>query len=80
MNMRLIPERSDNIAFARRGIPAHTLSTFGLHPEYHTVNDEVEHVDFAHMTAVVEGAARAVRLLTDGPKPEWKPGGRPASR
>ena len=70
-------ERSDNIAFARRGIPAHTLSTFNLHPEYHTVNDEVEHVDFAHMTAVVEAAARAVRLLTDGPKPEWKPGGRP---
>jgi Zn-dependent M28 family amino/carboxypeptidase len=70
-------ERSDNIVFARRGIPAHTLSSFNLHADYHTVNDEVERVDFAHMTAVIEAAARAVRLLADGVKPEWKPGGRP---
>ncbi|HEU4631776.1 MAG TPA: M20/M25/M40 family metallo-hydrolase [Gemmatimonadaceae bacterium] len=70
-------ERSDNIAFARAGIPAHTLSTFNLHADYHTVDDEVERVDFPHMTRVIQAAVRAVRLLTDGPKPEWKPGGRP---
>jgi hypothetical protein len=70
-------ERSDNIAFARAGIPAHTLSTFNLHADYHTVDDEVERVDFPHMTSVIQAAVRAVRLLTDGPKPEWKPGGRP---
>jgi Zn-dependent M28 family amino/carboxypeptidase len=70
-------ERSDNIAFARAGIPAHTLSTFNLHADYHTVDDEVERVDFAHMTSVIQAGVRAVRLLTDGPKPEWKPGGRP---
>jgi hypothetical protein len=70
-------QRSDNIAFARRGIPAHTLSTFDLHPEYHTPNDEVERVDFAHMTAVIAAAVRATRLLSDGAKPEWHPGGRP---
>jgi len=27
--------RSDNIGFARRGIVAHTLSTFNLHTDYH---------------------------------------------
>jgi len=70
-------QRSDNIAFARRGIPAHTLSTFDLHAEYHTPNDEVERVDFAHMTAVIAAAVRATRLLSDGAKPVWHPGGRP---
>src|ERR1051325_5315251 len=33
-------QRSDNIAFARLGIPAHTLSTFNLHRDYHQVTDE----------------------------------------
>ena len=28
-------ERSDNIAFARRGIPAHTLSSYNMHHDYH---------------------------------------------
>ena len=69
--------RSDNIGFARRGIPAHTLSSFNLHTDYHQLTDEVDKVDFAHMTAVIEAAARAVRLLTDGAKPAWHPGGRP---
>ena len=70
-------ERSDNIAFARRGIPAHTLSTFNLHADYHTPRDEAGRVDYAHMTAVIRTAARAARLLADGPAPAWKPGGRP---
>ncbi|HEU5209118.1 MAG TPA: M20/M25/M40 family metallo-hydrolase [Longimicrobiales bacterium] len=69
--------RSDNYAFARAGIPAHTLSSFNMHTDYHRVSDEVEHIDFAHMTAVIEEAIRAVRILTDGPRPEWLPGMRP---
>jgi hypothetical protein len=70
-------QRSDNIAFARRGIPAHTLSTFNLHTDYHRPSDDVSKVDFEHMTEVIRAAVGAVRLLTDGPVPEWKPGGRP---
>ncbi|HET6681366.1 MAG TPA: M20/M25/M40 family metallo-hydrolase [Gemmatimonadaceae bacterium] len=69
--------RSDNIAFARLGIVAHTLSTFNLHKEYHTVKDDVSLVDFPHMTKVVNAAIDAARLLTDGPRPTWKPGGQP---
>lgn len=69
--------RSDNIHLARLGVPAHTLSSFNLHRQYHTPDDEVELVDFAHMSEVINVAARAVRLLADGPRPEWKPGGRP---
>lgn len=69
--------RSDNIAFARRGIPAHTLSSYNLHSDYHQPSDDVRHVDFEHMTRLIDAAARAVRLLADGPAPAWKEGGRP---
>lgn len=68
--------RSDNTPFALAGIPAHTLSSFNLHADYHRPSDEVTRVDFTHMTAVVDAAVRAVRLLADGPRPEWKAGGR----
>ena len=70
-------ERSDNIAFARRGIVAHTLASFNLHADYHRPSDEAAGIDSVHLAAVIGAAARAVRLLADGPKPEWKPGGRP---
>lgn len=72
-------ERSDNIAFAQRGIPAHTLSTFNLHGDYHTAADEAGRIDFAHMTQVIRAGAQAARLLADGPAPVWKPGGQPAA-
>jgi Zn-dependent M28 family amino/carboxypeptidase len=71
-------ERSDNIAFAERGIPAHTLSTFNLHADYHQPSDDISRIDFPHMTAVINAAVRAVGLLANGPLPVWNPGGRPA--
>jgi hypothetical protein len=70
--------RSDNIGLARRGIVAHTLSTFNLHRDYHQVSDDVDKIDFDHMTGVIHSAAEAVRHLADGPKPEWHPGCSPA--
>lgn len=69
--------RSDNIAFARMGIPAHTLSSFNMHTDYHRPTDDMTHVDAGHMAEVIRAAVRAVRLLADGPVPVWKPGGRP---
>jgi Zn-dependent M28 family amino/carboxypeptidase len=70
-------QRSDNYGFALRGIPAHTLSSFGLHADYHRPGDEADTIDYPHLTQVIQAASRAVRLLTDGPRVEWKPGGRP---
>ena len=67
--------RSDNIAFARIGIPAHTLSSYNLHDDYHRPSDEVQYVDFDHMAAIVEAAIEAVRILADGPRPNWVEGG-----
>lgn len=68
--------RSDNIAFARLGIPAHTLSSFNLHDDYHQPSDEVDEIDFDHMAALVDAAVEAVRFLADGPRPDWVEGGR----
>jgi Zn-dependent M28 family amino/carboxypeptidase len=69
--------RSDNIAFARRGIPAHTLASDGMHRDYPTPADEVSRIDGKHLATMVQAAARAARLLADGDIPTWNPGGRP---
>jgi hypothetical protein len=73
-------QRSDNYAFALRGIVAHTLSTFNLHTDYHRPSDSADKADPVHMAQVIEAATKAVRILADGPKPDWKPGGRPERR
>ena len=70
-------ERSDNIIFAYQGVPAHTISTYNLHTDYHTVKDDMQGIDAAHMAAVINATARATRLLADGQAPTWVPGGRP---
>src|SRR5258708_1741307 len=72
--------RSDNIAFAQAGIPAHTLSSFNLHSDYHGLGDDVSKIDFDHMAALINTAARAVWVLTEGPAPTWIRGGRPSQR
>jgi hypothetical protein len=37
-------ERSDNIAFARLGVPAHTLSSYDMHGDYHQPSDDMSRV------------------------------------
>jgi len=70
-------ERSDNAAFARIGIPAHSLSSYNLLSPYHHPKDDAASIDVRHMTQVIRATARALRLLADGPAPTWHPGGRP---
>jgi hypothetical protein len=69
--------RSDNIAFARMGIPAHTLSSFNLHTDYHQLTDDLTSVDFAHMAGVINIGVKAVDLLANGTAPRWNAGGKP---
>lgn len=73
-------ERSDNTPFARLGVPAHVISSYNLHEDYHRVTDGAEGIDYAHMARVIEAAIQGTRLLADGPRPQWNPGGRPAAR
>jgi hypothetical protein len=73
-------ERSDNIAFARLGVPAHTLSSYNMHTDYHEPSDDLTHVDIPHMTAVIRAGAAAARLLADGEAPRWNANGRPQAQ
>jgi len=69
--------RSDNYPFAQAGIPAHTISSFGGHADYHQPSDEIETIDFEHFAALINATARAVRVIADGERPEWVEGGKP---
>ena len=70
--------RSDNIQFARRGVVAHTVSSFGLHQEYHQPSDEARHINYAHMTAAIQSMLGPIRWLADSTfKPAWNPGMKP---
>ncbi len=73
-------QRSDNIAFARLGIVAHTWSSFNLHTDYHEVTDDVAGIDFDHMARLIDAGARAVWLLANGEVPTWNAGAQPAAR
>ena len=71
-------QRSDNYALARQGIIAHTVSSFGLHKDYHQPSDEIRTIDFAHMTKAIASMAGPVRWLAETNwKPDWNPGKKP---
>jgi hypothetical protein len=71
--------RSDNIRFARRGVVAHTVSSYGLHKEYHQPSDEVRLIDFPHMTEAIRSLVEPVRWLANSSfRPVWAPNGCPA--
>lgn len=62
--------RSDNWPFIQRGIPAVFLTT-GLHPDYHTPDDDTERIDFAKLERITELASRLVWLAADGNTPRF---------
>jgi Zn-dependent M28 family amino/carboxypeptidase len=71
-------ERSDNIQFARRGVVAHTVASYGLHKEYHTPADEIRLIDFTHMTDAIASLVEPIRWLANSTfRPAWNPGGQP---
>jgi len=71
-------QRSDNYALARQGIIAHTMSSYGLHKDYHQPSDKIAAIDFAHMARAIESMVGPIRWLANTQwKPQWNPGGRP---
>jgi Zn-dependent M28 family amino/carboxypeptidase len=71
-------QRSDNIALARQGIIAQTVSSFGLHKDYHQPSDELSTIDFTHMIRAIDSMIQPIRWLSDTKwQPQWNPGGRP---
>ena len=70
--------RSDNILFARRGVVAHTVSSYGLHTDYHQPSDEIRPIDFTHMTDAIRSMLEPIRWLANATfVPRWKPGMKP---
>ena len=70
--------RSDNYTLARQGIVAHTVSSFGLHKDYHRPGDEIRTIDFGHMTRAINSMVKPVRWLINSDfKPAWHEGKRP---
>ena len=71
-------QRSDNYTLALRGVVAHTVSSFGLHPDYHQPSDEISKIDFPFMTRSLNSLVRPIRWLSNSSfRPEWLPGQAP---
>jgi len=71
-------ERSDNFALAKRGIVAQTVSSYGLHKDYHQPSDEISKIDFDFLTRSIGSMVQPVRWLANSDwKPAWNPGGQP---
>ncbi len=66
--------RSDNVAFANAGIPAHTLSVALNFPDYHRVSDHWEKLDYANMETLTRAVALGLlRVANDPEPPRWNP-------
>jgi hypothetical protein len=63
--------RSDNWPFLEHGVPAVFLTT-GLHPDYHTPDDDTNRLDFPKLERITELASRAAWMTADGDAPRFK--------
>jgi hypothetical protein len=71
-------QRSDNYTLARQGIIAHTVSSFGLHTDYHRASDEIKTIDFTHMTRSINSMVEPVIWLVNSNfTPAWNEGKKP---
>ncbi|MGH9651095.1 MAG: M28 family peptidase, partial [Terriglobales bacterium] len=71
-------QRSDNYVLAKDGVVAHTVSSYGLHKQYHQPDDEIRLIDFGHMVDAITSMIGPVRWLANSPfVPQWKPGKKP---
>ena len=71
-------QRSDNYPLALRGVIAHTISSYGLHTDYHRVSDEVGKIDFPFMTRSLNSLVKPIQWFANSTfRPQWLPGKAP---
>jgi len=71
-------QRSDNYPLALRGVIAHTISSFGLHTDYHRASDEVGKIDFPFMTRALNSLVKPIQWFANSDfRPAWLPGQAP---
>jgi Zn-dependent M28 family amino/carboxypeptidase len=72
-------ERSDNLPFAKSGIPAHSVAVALDFPDYHQPGDQWQKIDYANMAEVVLAIeAGVVSIANETEPPHWTnrlPGG-----
>ncbi len=70
--------RSDNYVLAKKGVVAQTVSSYGMHSDYHQPSDDVAHINFQHMDAAIGSLLGPVRWLVNSSfTPQWNEGGKP---
>jgi len=70
--------RSDNFTLAKKGVVAQTISSYGLHKDYHQPSDDLAHLDFKHMDAAIQSLLEPVEWLVNSSfRPKWNAGGQP---
>ncbi len=70
--------RSDNYALARDGIVAQTVSSYGLHKDYHQPTDTLDRIDWQHLESAIGSMIAPVTWLANSRfRPEWRKGQRP---
>ena len=70
--------RSDNYVLAKKGVVAQTISSYGLHGDYHQPSDDLAHIDFKHMDAAIGSLLRPIQWLVNSSfTPKWNEGGKP---
>lgn len=74
-------DRSDNVSFARKGVPALTFSPgfkefdAEILEHYHQVSDEADTIDYDYLTKYCKAFAHSCRVIADSPKkPIWVSG------
>jgi aminopeptidase YwaD len=71
-------ERSDNYPLARKGVVAHTVSSYGLHRDYHRPSDNLAHIDFPHLSEAIESMIAPAEWLANSDfTPHWLEGEKP---
>jgi hypothetical protein len=73
--------RSDNQALADQGVPAHTLCTAFVYPDYHGAGDHWEKIDYANMEKVDRMVALALMMIANNSEaPKWNDANPKAAR
>jgi aminopeptidase YwaD len=71
-------QRSDNYVLAKKGVVAQTVSSYGMHSDYHQPSDDIAHINFQHMDAAIGSLLAPISWLANSSfTPQWNEGGKP---
>jgi len=70
--------RSDNYALARDGIIAQTISSYGLHKDYHQPTDTLGKIEWQHLDSAIGSMIAPLSWLANSDfAPRWREGQKP---